>query len=46
VAEKENNQGEASRVEAQDWSPLTPLSGDPDALRYFIEIDMAMEPKR
>jgi hypothetical protein len=33
-------------VEAQDWNPLTPLSGDPNALRYFIEIDMAMEPKR
>ena len=28
---------------AQDWSPLTPLSGNPDAMRYFSEIEMVME---
>jgi hypothetical protein len=28
---------------AQDWNPLTPLSGDPDALRYFSEVEMTME---
>ena len=28
---------------AQDWSPLTPLSGDPEAMRYYIEIDVAPE---
>jgi hypothetical protein len=27
----------------QDWNPLTPLSGDPDALRYFSEVEMTME---
>jgi hypothetical protein len=33
-------------VTAEGWSPLTPLSGDPDALRYFIEIEMSMEPDK
>ncbi len=28
---------------AQDWSPLTPLSGDPDAMRYYIEVDLVLE---
>lgn len=28
---------------AQDWNPLTPLSGAPDALRYFSEVEMTME---
>jgi len=28
---------------AQDWNPLTSLSGDPGALRYFSEVEMAME---
>lgn len=30
-------------LQAQDWNPLTPISGDPDALRYYSEIEMAME---
>lgn len=33
-------------VTAEGWSPLTPLSADPDALRYYIEIDMAMEAEK
>jgi hypothetical protein len=33
-------------VAAEGWSPLTPLSTDPDALRYYIEIDMAMEAEK
>ncbi len=28
---------------AQDWTPLTALSGDPDAVRYFCEIEMVAE---
>lgn len=28
---------------AQDWSPLTPLSGDPEAMRYYVEIELALE---
>jgi hypothetical protein len=30
-------------IAVQDWSSLTPISGDPDAMRYFSEIEMAME---
>ena len=28
---------------AQDWNPLTPISGDPDAMRYYSEIELIME---
>jgi hypothetical protein len=28
---------------AQDWSPLTPLSGDSDAMRYYLEVDLILE---
>jgi hypothetical protein len=31
---------------AQDWNPLTSLSGGADSLRYYIEIDMAMAAER
>lgn len=33
----------ARKVAAAGWNPLTPLSDDPDALRYYIEINMVME---
>ena len=33
-------------ISAEGWSPLTPLSNDPDALRYYIEIEMVMEKKQ
>lgn len=29
---------------AEDWNPLTPISGDPDAMRYYIEVDLVLEP--
>jgi len=29
---------------AQDWQPLTALSGDPNALRYYVEIELIMKP--
>jgi hypothetical protein len=32
-------------VSAQDWQPLTALSGDPDALRYYVEIELVMKPE-
>lgn len=28
---------------AQDWNPLTPISGDPDAMRYYAEVEIAIE---
>jgi len=30
-------------VTAEDWSPLAPLSGGTDAVRYYVEIEMVME---
>ncbi len=30
-------------LNAQDWGLLTPLSGDPDAIRYFSEIHLTFE---
>lgn len=33
-------------LSADGWSPLTPLSNDPDALRYYIEIEMVMEKEK
>ena len=30
---------------AQDWQPLTALSGDPEALRYYVEIELVMKPE-
>jgi hypothetical protein len=33
-------------VTAQDWNPLPDISGDPDALRYYVEIELVMAPQR
>lgn len=30
-------------IGAQDWNPLTPLSRDADALRYYSEVELVLE---
>lgn len=32
-------------ITAKDWQPLTAVSDDPDAMRYFSEVNITMEAK-